>query len=285
MNILSLAQANPKLVLMTDFGLKDGAVSAMKGVIDQIDENIIVSDLSHEIPAFNIWEASYRLMQTVPYWKSGTVFVSVVDPGVGTDRRSVVAKLSSGQLIVTPDNGTLTHLAEKLGIESIRLIDEKKYRRKGSQDSPTFDGRDLYAQMGALLASGKKTFKDVGPKLNAPITISYAKGTWDEGTLIGNIPVIDPQYGNLWTNIPLDLTQKLAMKVGENFRVQILNKKEIVYNRLVPYAKTFGSVSEGEDLLYINSLLCVSLAINQGNFAKTRGVESGADWTIKISRP
>ena len=105
------AFADNALVLQTDFGLKDGAVSAMKGVSFAVDSNIKLFDLTHEIPAYDIWEAAYRLHQTAPYWPQGTVFVSVVDPGVGTERKSIVAKSKNGQYFVTPDNGTLTLIA------------------------------------------------------------------------------------------------------------------------------------------------------------------------------
>src|SRR5690348_9469059 len=117
--ISSVNAQSPKIVVFqSDFGVKDGAVSAMKGVAMGVSGDLKLFDLTHEIPAYNIWEGSYRLMQTVPYWPAGTVFVSVVDPGVGTTRKSVVAKLKSGQYIVTPDNGTLTLLAETIGIET-----------------------------------------------------------------------------------------------------------------------------------------------------------------------
>src|ERR1700712_4034309 len=97
----SIAQ-NKIVVFQSDFGLKEGAVSAMKGVANGISTDLKLYDLTHEIPAYNIWEAAYRLEQTVPYWPAGTVFVSVVDPGVGTNRKSVVLKNKYGQYIVTP---------------------------------------------------------------------------------------------------------------------------------------------------------------------------------------
>src|SRR3954468_17544923 len=115
---------NHILVFQSDFGVKDGAVSAMKGVAMGVSPELKLFDLTHEIPAYNIWEAAYRLQQTVAYWPAGTVFVSVVDPGVGTERKSVVLKTKTGQFIVTPDNGTLTLIAASLGIQEIRQIDE-----------------------------------------------------------------------------------------------------------------------------------------------------------------
>src|ERR1700750_2213984 len=111
---------NKIVVFQSDFGVKDGAVSAMKGVAMGVSTDLKLYDLTHEIPAFNIWEASYRLEQTVRYWPAGTVFVSVVDPGVGTTRKSVVLKTKSGHYIVTPNNGTLTLIAASLGIAELR---------------------------------------------------------------------------------------------------------------------------------------------------------------------
>ncbi|MEO6540544.1 MAG: SAM-dependent chlorinase/fluorinase, partial [Ferruginibacter sp.] len=151
---ISLAQ-NKILVFQSDFGLKDGAVSAMKGVAMGVSPDLKLFDLTHEIPAYNIWEAAYRLEQTVVYWPAGTVFVSVVDPGVGTTRKSVVLKTKTGHFIVTPDNGTLTLIAASLGIAEIREIDEAVNRRKNSEKSYTFHGRDVYAYTGARLAAGK----------------------------------------------------------------------------------------------------------------------------------
>src|SRR4249920_2995894 len=139
---------NKIVVFQTDFGLKDGAVSAMKGVAMNVSPDLKLFDLTHEIPAYNIWEAAYRLEQTVPYWPAGTVFVSVVDPGVGTNRKSVVLKTKTGHFIVTPDNGTLTLVAESMGVDELREIDESINRRADSKNSYTFHGRDVYAYTG-----------------------------------------------------------------------------------------------------------------------------------------
>src|SRR5258705_12446541 len=170
-----LAQ-NKIVVFQSDFGLKDGAVSAMKGVAIGVSPDLKLFDLTHEIPAYNIWEAAYRLEKTIPYWPTGTVFVSVVDPGVGTDRKSVVVKTNTGQFIVTPDNGTLTLIAESEGIAAIREIDEAINRRKGSEKSYTFHGRDVYAYTAARLAAGVITFEQVGKELpNEVVKLRYQK--------------------------------------------------------------------------------------------------------------
>ena len=153
------------LVLQTDFGLVDGAVSAMYGVAYTVNPDIHIENLTHDIPPYDIWVASYRLYQTVKYWPKGTVFVSVVDPGVGSDRKSIVAKTLSGHYIITPDNGSLTHIAHYDGLESVRLIDEVRSRLPHSEESHTFHGRDVYAYNGARLASGEVTFEALGAEL------------------------------------------------------------------------------------------------------------------------
>ena len=131
------------LVLMSDFGLSERFVASMKGVVVSVDENIKIYDLTHSIEPYNIWEASQTLAGTIKFWPEGTVFVSVVDPGVGTDRKSVVLKTNSGHFIVTPDNGTLTFVVDQYGIAGLRKIDESINRLPGSEDSHTFHGRDV----------------------------------------------------------------------------------------------------------------------------------------------
>jgi S-adenosylmethionine hydrolase len=153
------------LVFQTDFGLVDGAVSAMYGVAYTVDPSLRIHDLTHDITPYNIWEASYRLIQTINYWPEGTVFVSVVDPGVGSDRKSIVVKTKSGRYIVTPDNGTLTHVLRAEGLCSAREIDEQINRLPRSGESYTFHGRDVYAYTGARLASGVIDFEGVGPEI------------------------------------------------------------------------------------------------------------------------
>ena len=280
----SFAQ-NKIVVFQSDFGVKDGAVSAMKGVAMGVDSSLKLFDLIHEIPAYNIWEAAYRLEQTVPYWPAGTVIVSVVDPGVGTSRKSVVLKTKAGHYIVTPDNGTLTLIAASEGIEAIREIDEAVNRRKGSEKSYTFHGRDVYAYTAARLASGKINFEQVGKLLPGEVvSIPFQKATMEGGKLKGTIAILDIQYGNIWTNIPGDLFKQLNAKVGENLHVVIYQNKIKKYEGNMPYAETFGTVAKGKPLLYLNSLLQVSFALNQASFSAVHKIYSGSEWTVEVSR-
>jgi len=271
------------VVFQSDFGLKDGAVSAMKGVATGVDPDLKLYDLTHEIPAYNIWEAAYRLQQAAPYWPAGTVFVSVVDPGVGTSRKSVVAKTRNGKYFVTPDNGTLTLIAESIGIDSVREIDEVLNRRKNSQASYTFHGRDVYAYTGARLAAGVIRFEEVGTMLpDTVVKIVYQKPVLKGDTLMGSIPVLDIQYGNIWTNINDSIFNKLQLSTNKKVDVLISRGGTILFNRLVPVVNTFGAVPEGQVLGYMNSLMNFSLALNMRSFADSFHVSSGPEWKVQI---
>ncbi|WP_028786971.1 SAM hydrolase/SAM-dependent halogenase family protein [Terrimonas ferruginea] len=271
------------LVLQTDFGTKDGAVAAMRGVARGVDANLDIFDLTHEIPAYNIWEAAYRLHQSVGYWPTGTVFVSVVDPGVGSERKSVVARLKSGVFIVTPDNGTLTLLVESPGIEAIRQIDEKINRRQGSDSSYTFHGRDVYVYTAARLAAGVISFEETGPLLqNKVVALPYQKAVKEDAVLSGMIPVLDIQYGNVWTNIPDSLVSLAGIQRGDTLLLDVFHKDSLVFTGKLPMAHTFADVAEGQSLAYLNSLMNLSFAVNQGSFAEKFKVGSGNEWRVKI---
>lgn len=282
---LSSVHADNALILQTDFSLKDGAVSAMKGVAFSVDSNLKIFDLTHEIPPYNIWEGAYRLYQTASYWPQGSVFVSVVDPGVGTNRKSVVLKTKNGQYFVSPDNGTLTLVAQTLGIDSVREIDEKANRLKGSEKSYTFHGRDVYAYTGARLASGAITFEQVGPELPPKVVeIPYQKAKATKGEVKGNIPILDIQYGNVWSNISDKLLNQAKIKRNDILCVTIFKGSKKQYEGKMPYVASFGDVLEGQPLVYLNSLLNVSVALNRDNFAQKHQIKSGADWNIDIKK-
>jgi S-adenosylmethionine hydrolase len=284
--LTTVAQASqPILVLQSDFGTLDGAVASMKGVAVSVSPDIHIYDLTHNIEPFNIWQGALRLVQTAEYWPAGTVFVSVVDPGVGTTRKSIVLKTKSGHYFVTPDNGTLTFVAPRLGIEAVREIDEAVNRRKNSEKSFTFHGRDVYAYTAARLAAGVITFEQVGRELPAEVvTIPYEQARFENGVVYGNIQTDDGNYGNIWTNVDRATFAKLGTAIGDPVRIKILKGGEEVLNLTVPYVTTFGGVEVGKPLLYMNSLDSVSLAINQESFAGKFHVESGPAWSIQIRR-
>ena len=274
------------LIVQTDFGLGDAAVSAMYGVAYSVSDNIRMFDSTHDIRPYNIWEASYRLIQTVSYWVEGSVFVSVVDPGVGSNRRSIVVKVSSGQYIVTPDNGTLTHVKKLIGIVAAREIDENFNRLPNSGESYTFHGRDVYAYTGARLAAGIIDFESVGPEINVDdiVELPTFPATCENGIISGTIDVLDIRFGSLWTNIPREMFKKIGIEFGQRVEITITHEHSLVYKNIMTYAKSFADVSIGETLLYSNSLDRMAVAINQGSFAKAYNVGSGTNWKISIRK-
>lgn len=273
------------IVVQSDFGVKDGAVAAMRGVAMGVDASLVIADLTHEIPPYDIWEAAYRLNQVISYWPANTVFVSVVDPGVGTERRSIVVKTKKDHYIVTPDNGTLTLVAESEGIAAVRLIDEEINRRQGSESSHTFHGRDVYIYTAARLASGKISFEEVGPVLQEALTtFPYQHAEIAGGIIKGNIPVLDLPYGNVWTNIPDSILENTGFKTGDSLEVRISFKDSMRYTGKIFFANTFGDVPESQPLGYINSLMNFSIAVNMGSFADKYAIKSGPDWNIQLGR-
>ena len=274
------------LVFQTDFGTADGAVSAMYGVAYGVNSALKIFDLTHEIEPYNIWEASYRLIQTLSYWKEGSVFVSVVDPGVGSTRRSIVAKTKDGHFIVTPDNGTLTHIKRLIGLEDARLIDETVNRLPNSGESYTFYGRDVYAFTGARLASGTITYEQVGEKVDVDsvVELPVTPPVIEDGWAIGTIDVLDIRFGSLWTNIPRQMFLSLNIKYGDRVEVKIDNDTRTLYRNFLVFSKSFADVYVGEPLVYINSLGCLAIAINQGSFTKAYNIGTGNSWHISLKK-
>lgn len=274
------------LVIMSDFGLADGAVSAMYGVAYSVSEQLSISSLTHEIPQYNAWEASYRLIQTVGYWPKGTVFVSVVDPGVGSTRRSIGVETRDGQYIITPDNGTLTHVKRISGIVAAREIDERINRLPGSGESYTFHGRDIYAYTGARLAAGIIDFAGVGPEVppESVVELPMEEPVMEDGWIRGDIDVLDVRFGSLWTSIPRELFLKLGAKHGDFVEIKIMNGARLVYRNSLIYARSFADAFVGEPLVYVNSLDRMAVAINQGDFARAYNVGTGAPWTIAVQK-
>ena len=274
------------VVFMSDFGTTDGAVSAMRGVAASVSDNLKLENLTHEIPQFNIWEASYRLIQTITYWPAGTVFVCVVDPGVGSERESVAVLTATGHIIVTPDNGTLSHVRKQIGIVERRRISETENRLKDSQDSYTFYGRDVYSYTGARLAAGIVEYQDVGPLLEPePFMLRVESPVIREnGDIVGTIEILDSRYGSLWTNIPDKLFFSQGMDYGDDIRVLISQGKRIVYGYTMKACRNFSEVPIGQPLLYINSLLNVGIALNQGSFADQYAIGTGEQWHIRICK-
>jgi S-adenosylmethionine hydrolase len=255
------AASRPAIVFMTDFGTANDAVAICKAVIIGIAPEARIMDITHQVTPFQIEEGARFLAGVSPYYPAGTVFLAVVDPGVGTSRKAVIVKSKKGQYFVLPDNGLVTLVLDRDGLESAREITNPAWMIQLSVSS-TFHGRDIFSPAAAHLASGWD-FTLVGPevpqlvRLTPKVSITTDKGI--EGDIIG----LDDPYGSLITDIPGDEFKKLGYSLGDKLIIQI-NKKPIT----LPYVKTFMDVPVGDSLLYIDSRGRVGIANNEGNYAK-----------------
>jgi S-adenosylmethionine hydrolase len=278
----------PILVFQTDFTYKEGAVCAMYGVVKSVDRELEIIDGTHEIPQYDTWSASYRLYQSMKFWPEGTIFVSVVDPGVGTPRKASVAKTADGYYVVTPDNGSLTHLHQWVGITEIREIDETINRLKGknTEGVSVFHGRDLFSYCAARLASGIITYEQVGPAypLDEIVLFPLAEPVMENGKVKGVFEIGDPNFGNLWTNSPLSMFFEAGFNYGDYLTLTVRHEGKVVFKEKLLFQKSFGFAQKGEAMIYNNELMRVSLAVNQGSFSETYHLDFGPDWEVEFEK-
>lgn len=278
----------PILVYQTDFTYAEGAVSAMYGVVKSVDRELEIIDGTHEIPKFDTWSASYRLYQSMSFWPKGTIFVSVVDPGVGTPRKASVALTADGYYVVTPDNGSLTHLKAWVGIKAIREIDEKvnRLKGKGTDNVKVFHGRDLFSYCAARLASGVIDFEGVGPKYPVEEIVMHPlhEPKIGEGVVRGIFEINDPNFGNDWTNIPTKDFLKAGFAYGDTPLLTIQHNGEEVFSDRVLFHQSFGFAEKGDVMIYNNELMRISIAVNQGSFTEDYDIGYGPDWTVTIRK-
>lgn len=280
-------KTKPAIVMQTDF-TKDISVCTMQGVCMMVDPELRVYDSTHEIRNFDTYQASTSLSFVVDFWPEGTVFVSVVDPGVGTGRRACVAKLKNGSYVVTPDNGSLTHLKKFYGIEEVRIIDETKHRLEKTKKCHIFHGRDLFAYCGAKLAAGVITYEEVGNSYPVDEIVEHeivpyqVKGN----RIFGMIDTIDYHFGLICTNIPAEVFEENGIGFGDILHVAIRSKgqEEPVFEGQVPYVPSFGSVEKGEPLLMTSETLQIQIAVNCINMAEQYGIHEGPEWTMEIEK-
>jgi S-adenosylmethionine hydrolase len=265
----------PTIVFMTDFGTANDAVAICKAVIVGIAPNARIMDITHQVTPYQIEEASRFLAGVTPYYPAGTVFLVVVDPGVGTSRKAVIVKSRKGQFFVLPDNGLITPVLDRDGLASAREITNHAWMIEAPVSS-TFHGRDIFSPAAAHLAYGWD-FNLVGPEVSQLVRLTPKVSITTEKGIEGDIIGLDDPYGSLITDIPGDEFKKLGYNVGDKIRVEI-NKKVVA----LPYVKTFMDVPVGDLLLYIDSRGRVGIAINEGNYSKKFDVTPPA--TIFIPR-
>ena len=266
---------HPTIVFMTDFGAANDAVAICKAVMLGIAPDARIMDITHQVTPYSIEEGARFLQSVTPYYPAGTVFVVVVDPGVGTSRKAIVVKSKKGQYFVLPDNGLITPAIDRDGLESAREITNTEWMIQAPISS-TFHGRDIFSPVAAHLAAGGDFFL-VGPEISQLVRLNPKTAAVTDKGIAGDIVGLDDPFGSLVTDIPGDEFKKLAYRLGD--KVQLLIDKKPV---ILPYVKTFMEMPVGDPLLYVDSRGRVGIAVNQGNYSKQFGVTPPT--TIFIAR-
>lgn len=260
------------IALLTDFGLRDPYVALMKAVIYRINPSARVIDLAHELPSFSIDIAAYMLLVSYRYFPRNTIFVVVVDPGVGSSRRAIIVK-SRNYIFVGPDNGVLYPAIIDDGVvEIINITNEKFFLKPVSN---TFHGRDIFAPVAAYISLGVD-YRVLGEKLSLDEIVEYElKLQSFKPSICGEVIYID-KFGNVVLNISYP-----DFNLSEHFsyaEIRVNNKR---FN--VKVGRSFSDVEEGDLVLYVNSFGLLEIGVNTGNAAKVLGVRLGDDVCLKLS--
>jgi len=253
-------QPPPTVVFMTDFGIVDDSVALCKGVMYSITPNLRIVDLTHQVNPFSIRDGARFLFGATPYFPAGTVFVVVIDPGVGSSRKAVVVKSKRGQFFVLPDNGLMTMVEERDGIEGIREVTNSDWM-VGAKVSSTFHGRDIFSPVGAHIARSDD-WTTVGPEVKQLVRLDLKAAKVDDRGLAGEVIALDGPFGNLITNIGAEDFLKLGYERGDMLKVTIAGREVEM-----PFVRTFSDVPLKKPLLFIDSRGRASFALNQANFA------------------
>ena len=263
---------NGLIVMLTDFGEKDFYVGAVKGAIYSIYEKARIDSITHQITKFDIAEGAYTLAKAAAEFPSGTVFVAVVDPGVGSERKAIVLKTEDGKYFVGPDNGLFTSVIDELGLAELREITNPALMRKAELSS-TFHGRDIFGPVAAHLAAGTP-LEEVGPLMKNYVNLDIQQARVVNGQIIGEISAID-EYGNAITNISQQLFDKAEFSRGDILKIQFDNGDVIECQ----YSKTYSDVPVGQYVGLFGSS-GFEIAINQGNCARKRNLKIHTKVTI-----
>ena len=265
----------PTIVFMTDFGVVDDSVALCKGVMYSIAPSTRIVDLTHQVAPYSILDGARFLYGATPYFPPGTVFVVVIDPGVGSTRKAIVVKSKRGQYFVLPDNGLMTLVEQRDGLESAREITNPAWMIGGKLSS-TFHGRDIFSPVGAHVVRGDE-WTQVGPEVELKnlVRLKLEAARLDESGLHATVIATDGPYGNLVTNLDADDFLKLGYQHGENVKLTVAGKE-----MTIPFVRTFSDVALGKRLLYIDSRGHMALAVNQGNFAATYLIKPPAEILI-----
>ncbi len=272
-------QAFRTIVFMTDFGLQDDAVGICRGVMNGIAPGVRIFDITHDVTPFDIAQGARYLGGSAPYFPKDAVFVVVIDPGVGSARKAIIAESRVGQFFVLPDNGLITVIADRDGIVAAREITNPDWMI-GSKLSSTFHGRDIFSPAAAHIARGDDWTK-AGPALDLAklVHLDMPAASIEQGVLHGLVIGTDGPFGNLVLNVPAEMFAKLGYRLGDVVPVTIAGKS---YS--MPFKKTFSDVEEGQPLFYVDSRGRLSIGLNLRNFASTYDIKPPADLLIPAKK-
>lgn len=278
MSLLGCAATPPPTVaFLSDFGTVDDSVAICKGEMIRVAPQVRIIDITHQVTPYAVDEAARFLAGSISSFPAGTVFLCVVDPGVGSDRKPIAVRTDSGQIYVGPDNGLIT-LVE--GLAEAREITNTHWMLSGTPSS-TFHGRDIFSPVAAHLARGDR-FADVGPVVPVEklVRLKLSAAAVDAAGLTGEVIGLDGPYGNLVTNVPQATFAKLGYNLGDTVTATVDGKA-----LSMPFVRTFSDVPEGQPLLYIDSRGRLAAAINQGDFSKINGITPPARLSIPPRHP
>jgi S-adenosylmethionine hydrolase len=267
--------ATPTLVFMTDFGLRDDSVAICKGVMLSLEPRLRIIDLSHDVEPYSVLDGARFLSGAAPYYPAGTVFVSVIDPGVGSARRALVVKTKRGQFFVLPDNGLITLVERQEGIAEARVITNSAWHWPSALSS-TFHGRDVFSPVGARLARGDD-WTQVGEPVKDWVRLNIPEARVTDTEVSGTVLAIEHPYGNLVTNVDGSVLAKLGYQRGDTARVSFGKGREL----RLPFVATFSDVPLGKALMYVDSRGHVAFAVNQGSFAQAQGIKPLMPWVLR----
>ena len=266
----------PRVIgFMTDFDVKDDAVGICKAVMVGVAPGVRILDITHQSEPYNIAMGARFLAGSTPYFPRDAVFVVVIDPGVGSTRKAIVAKSKAGQYFVLPDNGLLTLIQDRDGIVEAHEITNRAWMI-GSGISSTFHGRDIFSPAGAHVARGDD-IAEAGPALDVTklVRLDLKNAVIDGKGLRGQVIGTDGPFGNLVLNVPAETFAQLGYKLGDRIPIELAGKQYVF-----PFVKTFSDVPVGKELFFIDSRGRLSIGIDQGNFSQTYKVGEGAELII-----
>jgi S-adenosylmethionine hydrolase len=272
---ISSAKTIGLVAVVTDFGTTDFYGGAMQGAMYTVNPQVRIVTITHEVQPFNVAEGSYILAQAAREFPSGTVFLAVVDPGVGTERRPIVLQTKDEKLFVAPDNGLLTGVMDAFGVAHAYEITNRSLMRQG-EISATFHGRDLYGPVAAYLAGGTKP-TEVGPQVSDLVKLPVVHARREGEALVGSVVHVD-RYGNLITNIMGTLAKEAGLVPGAKVFVTIGDQQISA-----TFAVTYDDVPKGEWLALVNAEQVIEIARNLANAAHTIG--AGAQVRLELRQP